>query len=122
MAVPRVLTRLEVTGPSMLPTLRPGDRLLLVRVPRWWPITQGQLVALRDPLADDGAAPVVKRVVFLAGRSVEVRGDNPSQSTDSRSYGPVGRERVLGLVVYRYAPPGRTGRVPNPVPASPEGL
>jgi hypothetical protein len=42
---------------------------------------------------------------------VTVVGDNPDASTDSRVFGPVPRGAVVGRVVYRYGPEGRTGRV-----------
>ena len=40
-----------------------------------------------------------------------VLGDNPSQSTDSRTFGPVSVERVLGRVWLRCWPPKAWGRV-----------
>jgi len=47
--------RVEVSGASMLPALRPGDRLVVLRLPRRWPLRPGQLVALRDPRTPGGA-------------------------------------------------------------------
>jgi hypothetical protein len=40
-----------------------------------------------------------------------VAGDNPAASTDSRALGPLPRRSVLGVVVYRYGPPGRSSRL-----------
>ena len=40
-----------------------------------------------------------------------VLGDNPSQSTDSRTFGPVPSERILGRVWLRCWPPNAWGRV-----------
>ena len=40
-----------------------------------------------------------------------VLGDNPSRSTDSRTFGPVSSERILGRVWLRCWPPGAWGRV-----------
>ena len=100
--------RVVVHGASMSPTLEPGDRLLLA--PAWRPRT-GQLVAVRDPR--DPSRLLVKRVAAVDRRNqrVTVVGDNPGASTDSRVFGPVARRAVVGRVVYRYAPPGRAGRV-----------
>jgi type IV secretory pathway protease TraF len=47
----------------------------------------------------------------LSSDEVELRGDNPSQSTDSRSFGSVPLSSLRGRVVRRYAPAGRRGRV-----------
>lgn len=107
-AVAAVLTfvrRVEVHGESMLPALRPGDRLLVLRAFR---ARRGQLVVFGDPRRR--RRTLVKRVVTTKrpGRRVEVAGDNSASSTDSTVFGPV---RVTGRVVYRYHPPDRAGRV-----------
>ena len=92
-----------MSGDSMRPAFEPGDRLIVL----WpWPVRPGQVVALRDPR--DGRL-LVKRVVDRRAGLVEVRGDNPAASTDSRHFGPVPRGRLIGRVVYRYHPPGRSG-------------
>lgn len=92
----------------MLPTLHPGDRLLVVVGRRY---RAGDLVAVRDPRAADRV--MVKRVdtVDGAGRQFLVVGDRPDASTDSRHFGPVSRSDVVGRVVYRYAPAERAGRI-----------
>lgn len=110
----RLLSRVEVEGASMAPALLPGDRLLVVRRPRClahWP-APGEVVAVRDPRHP--ARVLVKRVGFVDRDrgTVEVLGDDPSASTDSRAFGPVPASMVLGQAVYRYAPPGRVGGGP----------
>jgi nickel-type superoxide dismutase maturation protease len=99
--------RLVVQGRSMAPTLLPGDRLLLVRARR---LRAGDLVAVPDPR--QARRLLVKRITALHDGSVELRGDNPGASTDSRVFGDVPVSLVLGRVVRRYAPSGRRGRVP----------
>jgi nickel-type superoxide dismutase maturation protease len=100
------LARVEVAGDSMLPTLRPGDRLLVWRTRR---VRVGDLVVVPDPR--DASQPVVKRVVEVVGGQVTLAGDNPSASTDSRVFGPVPRETIEGRVIHRYAPSDRAGRL-----------
>jgi nickel-type superoxide dismutase maturation protease len=105
-----LLRRVEVAGDSMRPLLSPGDRLLVLRHPRWrWRV--GQLAALRDPREAGDPALLVKRVSALTPGGVEVLGDNPSASTDSRTFGPVDRAGLVGPVLYRYWPPERAGRL-----------
>ncbi len=103
----RRLGRVAVTGGSMRPALEPGDRLLLVRRCSYRP---GAVVAVPDPRAPERL--LVKRVerVLPDGR-LEVLGDDPSASTDSRAFGPVDPALVRGRAVWRYAPPERTGPV-----------
>jgi len=90
----------------MLPTLEPGDRLLVRRSRR---PRIGDLVVVPDPR--DPALLLVKRVAARRGEHLELRGDNPMSSTDSRDFGAVPTTAVWGRVVRRYAPPRRAGRL-----------
>jgi nickel-type superoxide dismutase maturation protease len=96
-----------VSGSSMLPTLAPGDRLVLLRTtarPR-----VGQLALAFDPR--EPTRELLKRVHAVADGMVELRGDNPSASTDSRQFGRVPAADVVAGPAWRYAPSGRTGWV-----------
>jgi nickel-type superoxide dismutase maturation protease len=105
-------TRLEVDGDSMQPTLVPGDRLLSVRRRP----ARGDLVAVVDPRVPSRL--LVKRAVeVLPGGGLVVRGDNPGSSTDSLDFGPVPTSALVGVVVYRYAPAARAGRLGGGPPA-----
>jgi nickel-type superoxide dismutase maturation protease len=86
-----------VEGPSMLPTLHPGD-CLLVRRPRR--MRAGSLVVARFPARPE--LLVVKRAVRpLDGGRWWVEGDNPAVTDDSRRYGPA---EVVAVVAWRYWP------------------
>lgn len=110
--VTRHSTRFVVRGESMLPALRPGDYVLATAPPKWvdapW---RGWVVVARRP--DRPELELIKRVTGPAapGNSLIVRGDNPRSSTDSRSFGPVPRTDLIGLVWLRYWPPTRIGLV-----------
>lgn len=117
----RSVHRVKVEGGSMAPALLPGDCLLVVRpAHRRFPLFSaqrpglepGEVVAVRDPRHPGRV--LVKRVarVDRDSASLEVLGDASHASTDSRTFGPVPMSSVLGRAVYRYAPPGRTGRGP----------
>ena len=91
---------------SMLPTLVPGDRLLVVRTRR---PRAGDVVALPDPRRP--GRTLVKRVAGEHMGLLDLRGDNPAFSTDSRSFGLVPSSAVRGRVVRRYWPPERRGPI-----------
>lgn len=115
-AVNRSLRR--VTGPSMRPTLEPGD-LVLVRPVALGGIRRGAVVVVPDPR--EPRRRTIKRVAALPGGHVELRGeprrlgatqlavlgDDPTASTDSRVFGPVAAADVLAVVVAVVWPPRR---------------
>ncbi|MEU8702131.1 S26 family signal peptidase [Streptomyces sp. NPDC048680] len=128
---------LLVSGPSMTPALRHGQRVLFVRHGLLRP-RAGRIVVVSPPPAPDRRTPararplLVKRVVALAGDPVppEVReaagaaegalvpagqlvvlGDNPGFSTDSRFWGTLPARSVVGVVLERG---GRAGAKASP--------
>ncbi|MEU0301192.1 nickel-type superoxide dismutase maturation protease [Streptomyces sp. NPDC006175] len=95
----------EVTGPSMVPTLYHGDLLL---VQRGAPVRPGDVVILRHPLQQD--LLVVKRATERRGGGWWVLGDNSYAGGDSTDYGAVPEELVLARVRARYRPLGKDQR------------
>ena len=114
----------------MLPVARPGDWLLVNPLIRRWP-KPGSIVIFRDP--EDGALSM-KRVAGSPGSTVPfadgflhladdeawllgdageamARAAGFGPPRDSRRFGPVTVDRLVGLVVWRYGPRGRIGRV-----------
>ena len=85
-----------VSGLSMIPTLAPGERLL-VRTDG--PIVIGDIVVFRR--ADQFE---VKRITRIQTEGVFVQGDNDLVSTDSRTYGVIPHEEVIGVATYRLWP------------------
>ncbi|MHA3701876.1 S24/S26 family peptidase [Jatrophihabitans sp. YIM 134969] len=102
------LQLITVRGPSMVPTLRPGDRLLVWRGGRARP---GDVVL--GTFADLPGRLVVKRLRALepGGRAL-LASDNDAAGGDSRTHGPA---RVLGRVVLVQR--GATIRRPAAAPA-----
>lgn len=101
--------RVAVRGTSMSPAIEDGDWLLVDpdawhgRAPR-----PGELVVLDDPRGT--GLILVKRIhaVGTDGR-LDVRGDAPDASTDSRTFGPVDPALLLGRPWLRVRPLGRAG-------------
>jgi signal peptidase I len=130
--------RTAVRGQSMAPTLVPGQFLIatrprhlrrgdvvVVRLPARGieavkrvvglpgeriSVTNGRAEADGRALAEPYAHGVgVSGAWSLAEGEYLVLGDDRSQSTDGRTFGPVPREAIVGVVRFRYWP--RAGRV-----------
>ncbi|MFH8799962.1 nickel-type superoxide dismutase maturation protease [Streptomyces sp. NPDC017936] len=97
----------EVTGPSMVPTLHHGDRLVVRYGAR---VRPGDVVVLRHPFQQD--LLVVKRAVERREGGWWVLGDNAYAGGDSTDYGTVPDDLILGAVRFRYRPPERDQRSP----------
>lgn len=114
----------------MLPAIRPGDWLLVAPVLGGWP-RPGAVAVFRSPA--DGELSV-KRVAAGPGEHVPFAdghlrlGDGEAwllsdadetltaaaghgPPVDSRRFGPVPRDLLVGRVAWRYGPSGRFGRV-----------
>jgi signal peptidase I len=95
----RVVT---VSGESMAPAYHDGDQLLVIRSRRR--VRIGAVIVFVPPAGFTDVPWLVKRVVGLnddrqSGRFI-VRGDAPA-SLDSRQFGAVGRDAVIGVVLRR---------------------
>ncbi len=117
----------RVEGRSMAPALQPGERILISPAGfRWFGVDRGDLVVF-----DHRETAMVKRVVALPGDTVRfaarrgrapaplvldgdryfVLGDNRGRSRDSRQFGAVAGEAIVGKVLFRYWPLERMGRL-----------
>jgi len=102
-------SRVAIEGPSMAPTLLPGDWALVV-VPRSY--RQGDVVVVEHP--GRPGYEMVKRLTGGPGDVVGdrtlgpdeywVEGDFAQASTDSRGFGPVTRDELKAKVVLVYWP------------------
>ncbi|MFI7423191.1 S26 family signal peptidase [Nonomuraea sp. NPDC049684] len=116
-----------VSGVSMLPSYRPGDRLLARRRRPQDALQAGQVVVLRHPRPKGDTGWLVKRVVAVAGDVVPdgircdvipknqvilpgeivpeghtlILGDNPAHSMDSRQLGFIPLESIRATVIRR---------------------
>jgi signal peptidase I len=114
----------------MLPAIQPGDWLLVDPTVARWP-RRGSIVVFREPDSDELAVKRVAarpgdRVAFAAGY-IELADDEAwllgdadeaattdagfGESIDSRRYGPVPVELLVGRAWFRYAPVRRLGRI-----------
>lgn len=94
--------RFRVTGNSMQPLLQPGEEILLDRHAYQKSVPQvGDIVVATHPLHPE--LTIVKRVILVKeDGSLFLRGDNPRESTDSRTFGLVDLQYILGKVTSRF--------------------
>src|SRR3954451_25079013 len=105
--LPSAWAMARVTGPSMSPTVRHGDRLLVRRVDDAGTVRPDDVVLARFPARPD--LLVVKRVRRAVPGGHWVEGDNPGVADDSRAFGTA---VAVGRVLLRLWP--RPGRLPAP--------
>jgi signal peptidase I len=131
----------QVTGPSMLPHVQPGELVLINTLAyRFGPVKRGDIIALAHD--DVTAQTFLKRVVALPGDRVRmvhgtlvvnganvtepyvsfpdhrdvaeitvpphglyVLGDNRTESEDSRAWGPIDENAIIGKAIVGLWPP-----------------
>ena len=89
------LQRVLVSGPSMVPTLRPGDLVLVVRGAA---VRPGSVVLARFHSLPDRY--VVKRLLSAGPAGAVLGSDNAAAGGDSGVHGPA---EVFGRVVLRWS-------------------
>lgn len=90
------LMRFIVSGHSMEPTLKPGQTVLVSSIS--YLLTRpkvGDIVVVKNPNQD----LILKRIAKEKKGKFFVSGDNPRDSTDSRTFGTVERNQVIGKVI-----------------------
>ncbi len=93
--------RFVVEGESMVPSVASGERVFVLRAAYWLRSPKaGDVVVLRDPREPERL--LIKRIDVVHGNSFEVAGDHADASTDSRTFGPVPANLILGKVWFRY--------------------
>ena len=85
--------RIRVSGHSMEPTLT-NDQFVWVK--RTTKVHEGDIVLSRHPIQANLNS--IKRVSEIHPDGLTLIGDNPSESTDSRSFGRVPRVHLVGVV------------------------
>jgi len=102
----------EVQGNSMAPTLLPGEWLLVERRTYTGRAPQvGEIVLAADPR--EPTRELIKRVasVDVHAGTLELHGDDPLVSTDSRAFGSIPIADARWRVVARYWPAARAARL-----------
>ena len=97
----RLRRRFRVVGASMFPTLEPDEEVLAnTRAYKNELPEIGDVVVAFDPRQEGFV--IVKRVSAVSPASVTLLGDNPDFSTDSRTFGVVPLNNIIGKVTHKF--------------------
>lgn len=101
-----LLMPFKVSGRSMEPTFKEGQTLLVSSLPYFFQQPKvGDVVVIKDPRdpstssGQDGRL-LLKRIKKKEKDKYFVAGDNPQASTDSRTFGAIKKENILGRVIF----------------------
>ena len=87
-----------IEGNSMLPTLKNGDAVLIAPSAK---LSVGDIVLARHPFKR--SVKIIKRIGTIdAQGNYFLLGDNPAESSDSRTFGTVSVKNILGKAVCRF--------------------
>ncbi len=107
----------EVSGDSMTPTLESGQEVFAENITsKFSPIKKGDIIVFTLKTGEEHI--LIKRVYGLPGDELEVDqrsykvpndsyfvlGDNEAKSTDSRSFGYIKSENILGRALFIFRP------------------
>lgn len=82
----------------MSPSLNPGDTVFASPLPYFFSSPRkNDIIICQDPR---DKRVLVKRLVGIDNNKYFVAGDNPSSSTDSRTFGLINRRGIIGKVIY----------------------
>ena len=86
------ISKFKVYGNSMFPTLREGQEVLTFN---WVKVKVGDVVVIRHH-----GKEIIKRVQQVKGDKIYAIGDKLDESSDSRHFGAIPGEQIVGKVVY----------------------
>lgn len=94
--------RFRVTGTSMQPLLQPGEEILINPYAYKEALPQiNDLVVATHPDRED--LEIVKRISYITeDGNLFLLGDNSNHSTDSRSFGTISLDKIVGKVSCRF--------------------
>lgn len=90
-----LLSKIKVVGHSMEPTLKQNQIVIVSSIPYFFRKPKiGDVVVLKRQKY------IIKRIAAIKKEQVFVIGDNKKESNDSRHFGWIGKDNILGKVIY----------------------
>ena len=92
------LVRLKIIGHSMQPQIKNGESVLISSIPYLFKTPQiNDIVAFKD----NNEKTLIKRIKKIQNGKYFVEGDNKNDSLDSRKFGSISRNKIIGEVIFK---------------------
>ncbi|MEK7451052.1 MAG: nickel-type superoxide dismutase maturation protease [Patescibacteria group bacterium] len=90
-----LLSKIKVLGHSMEPTLKQNQIVMVSSIPYFFKKPKvGDIVVLKRQKY------IIKRIAAIKKEQIFVIGDNKKESRDSRHFGWIEKDNILGKVIY----------------------
>lgn len=93
-----LISKFKITGHSMEPTLKQNELIIISSIP----------YLFKNPRINDIVAIkskenkiFIKRIKKITKNNYIVLGDNKNDSFDSRNFGPIKKEEIIGKYIYK---------------------
>lgn len=92
-----LLAKFKVSGHSMEPTIKYGQYILVSKLPYIFSKPKNKdIIAFRNKNREI----LIKRIIKIKGNRYFIQGDNLKDSLDSRSFGYISKNDILGKIIY----------------------
>jgi nickel-type superoxide dismutase maturation protease len=92
-----LLARFKIVGHSMEPQVKTGETVLVSSIPYWFKIPKiSDIVAFKDRTNKI----LIKRIIKIQNGKYFMQGDNKNDSLDSRTFGYISRDKIIGEIIY----------------------
>ena len=94
---PFIIQRYKVSGNSMAPTVREGEYVMAEKISFWFKNPKENDIIVFN---NGNSQKLIKRIIRKSQNSFWVEGDNKNYSNDSRHFGEIKLNDILGKVIY----------------------
>jgi len=88
------ITRFRISDRSMLPNFKEGDYVLVLKI--YFSLKSGDVIVF-----ERNGKFLIKRIEQITNGKYFVAGDNRRLSKDSRHFGPITKEQIIGKVLIK---------------------
>ena len=93
-----LLARFKILGHSMETQIKTGETVLVSSIPYWFKTPKiNDIVAFKDKKG----TILIKRIIKFQNGKYFVQGDNNNDSLDSRKFGYVSKNQIIGEIIYK---------------------